>query len=361
MINVLHIVLGLQIGGLERVVVDLINNCSPEIRSYVVCLEEAGALALSCHAAKVYELHKHPGLSIATVRQLDSLARELKIDLIHTHNPSPHFYGALAGLLAGIPVVHTKHGRNYPDNIRKVVLNRVAGRLTRKIVAVSGDAAAICIGVEKNPPDKVMVIVNGIDTGLYSPAADGKSQPGNSVCIIGIVARLSPEKDHHTLLAACKLLRDRQFHFQLVIIGDGPLRSELEQDAGDLGITGQVEFVGMSNDVARQLQRLDVFVLCSTTEGISLTLLEAMATRLPVVASDVGGNPEVVVDGTTGFIVPAKNPELLADRLCMLINDQCLRETMGLAGRKRVEEQFDIRQTVRNYERLYHDVLGIVR
>lgn len=302
---------------------------------------------------------------MVTVKHLYSLVRELRIDLIHTHNPSPHFYGALAGFLARIPVVHTKHGRNYPNKIKKVFLNRVAGYLTRKIIAVSGNAAEVCICVEKVSPDKVMVIHNGIDTGLYAPTTDSlptsQKETQDSVCTIAIVARLSPEKDHAILLAACKLLRDRQILFRLIIIGDGPLRSKLEQSVREYGLTSRVEIAGMCNDVANQLRRLDIFVLCSTTEGISLTLLEAMATSIPVVATNVGGNPEVVVDGTTGFLVPAQNPELLADRLSLLIHDKQLRKIMGSAGRKRVEEHFDIRQTVRRYEELYQDVLRSAR
>lgn len=369
MINVLHIVLGLQVGGLERVVIDLINNSSPEIRSFVVCLEEGGELESHCRAVQIHKLHKPPGLKMFTIMQLYSLVKKLKIDLIHTHNPSPHFYGALAGFLARVPVVHTKHGRDNPDKIRKVILNRMSAFLTRKVIAVSANAADVCINIEKVCPEKVIVIVNGIDTKLYqptsklsptSPEENGSYRSGYWFCTIGIVARLSPEKDHHTLLAACKLLSMRQYNFRLVIIGDGPLRSELERTVLDMELTEQVVFAGMCYDVATHLKQIDIYVLSSTTEGISLTLLESMASGLPIVATNVGGTPEVVVDNVTGFIVPAQKPDLMADKLSQLIDDKRLRESMGAMGRKRIEEQFDIRHTVRRYEELYHDVLKSV-
>lgn len=372
MINVLHIVLSLQVGGLERFVIDLIENYSSGVRSYIVCLDDAGELAQSCKAESLYSLHKKPGVSLSAIRRLCELARELRIDVIHTHNTSPHLHGAVAGMLAGIPVVHTKHGRNRKHGLRKIMLYRLSALLSRKVVAVSRNAADDCTHLEGIPAEKVMVILNGIDTRLFAPMGlDMHHAPqipprpplqrgelcGDGICTIGIVARLSPVKDHHTLLLACKHLYDRQAQFRLLIIGDGPLRRELEKNVNELGLTEQVEFTGMRHDIPAQLHRLDMFVLSSVSEGISLTLLEAMATSLPIVATDVGGNPEVVKDGVTGFIVPPSNPEALADKLAYLIHNPDLRRRMGEEGRKRVVEQFDIRQTARKYEELYRSVL----
>jgi sugar transferase (PEP-CTERM/EpsH1 system associated) len=356
MIKVLHVVLGLQVGGLEKFVIDLINGYAADVQSFVVCLEDEGELAASCNSAGLYALHKKPGISPGVIKQIYTLARELRIDLIHTHNPSPHLHGAFAGLLAGIPVVHTKHGRNQALGARKIILYRLSALLTRKVVAVSQSADDECISLEGIPAGKVLVIRNGIAVSSFTPSAR-PAEPADMVTI-GIVARLAQEKDHLTLLRACKLLSDRQTPFRLVIIGDGSLRGELELAASDLNLSGQVEFAGVRHDIPDQLQRLDIFALSSTTEGISLTLLEAMASGLPVVATDVGGNPEVVVDGTTGFIVPPANPEAMAEKLELLIQDRSLRERMGAAGRKRVEEHFDIRQTARQYEELYREVLG---
>lgn len=352
-IKVLHIVLGLQVGGLEKFVLDLIDNYPADMQVVIVCLEGNGELGQQRDDLEIYEIHKSSGLSLNAIWQLFSLARHCKIDLIHTHNPAPHFYGALAGSLLRIPVVHTKHGRNYPADKKKVWQNRFSSFLTNRIVAVSRDAAEVCLSVEKIPASKVSVILNGIDTTKFHPKEKiHAAKPGK--VLVGIVARLSVEKDHQTLLLACKLLAEDITGFHLNIIGDGPLRESLEKMVRQLGIESVISFCGMRHDVPEQLRDLDIFVLSSTTEGISLTLLEAMATGLPIVATNVGGNPEVVVDGETGFIVPSKNPRELADKLLRLIADEDLRRQMGERGRKRVEEHFGIKETVRQYQELYH-------
>ncbi|GFO57772.1 glycosyl transferase [Geomonas silvestris] len=354
MINVLHVVLGLEVGGLEKFVLGLLDNYTGNINPYVVCLERKGALGAALDPARVFEVGKGPGFSLSAVRTLKRLVTELGIDIVHTHNPAPHLHGALAAYLGGARVVHTKHGRNYPRDYKKIWCNRVASFFSDAIVAVSDNARDVCLHVERIAPAKVSVILNGVDSGLFAPGA--RRDPA-LVPKIGIVARLSPEKDHATLLAACAILARRQFPFTLEVIGDGPLRGALEVQSATLGLDSRVNFRGMQDDVAGLLRDLDLFVLSSVTEGISLTLLEAMATELPVVATEVGGNPEVVLDGGTGFLVPAGNPEFMAERLAQLIGDPALRKEMGERGRKRVLEHFDVRATCYRYERLYSGLL----
>ncbi len=356
MINVLHIVLGLQVGGLEKFVLDLIANYSPNIRPYIVCLEGKGELGERYVNLHIDELSKEPGISWKVLRQLTALIRQHKIDIIHTHNPSPHFYGAIAGFLTRRPIIHTKHGRNYPTEKKKVLLNRISSLLTDTVVAVSKDAAAVCLDIEKIPASKVTTILNGSDTTLFSPAQ--KVTDRNKSVRIGIVARLSSEKDHATLLHSAKILAGQTDRFQLAIIGGGSLQNSLEQLKDELGLAGYVSFLGMRHDIPELLRNLDIFVLSSTTEGISLTLLEAMASGLPIVATDVGGNPEVVVDGVTGYLVPPRDPAKMAEMLLKLVKDQQLRQQMGDKGRERVIQQFSITETARQYEDLYQTVLG---
>jgi len=355
MLNVMNIVLGLQVGGLEKFVLDLVDKYPPDIKPIIVCLEGKYELGRKYDHLEIMELHKEPGIRLKIVRQLVDLVREKNIDIIHTHNPGPHFYGAVSGFLTGRPVVHTKHGRNYPNDIKKIWLNKLSSLLTKKIVPVSQNAADVCLEVEKIPPAKVTVILNGVDTNLFC-AAVNKKVIDKRLVTIGIVARLSAEKDHQTLLKACKLLTDMTSNFHLEIIGDGPLRDTLETSVEELDLEPFVSFSGMRHDVAELLRKLDIFVLSSTTEGISLTLLEAMATELPVVATDVGGNPEVVIDGTTGYIVPSQNPDEMAKKLFLLINNSNLRRKMGSDGRKRVLEKFSITETAKKYEVLYRSV-----
>lgn len=354
MINVLHVVLGLEVGGLEKFVLGLLDTYTRDINPYVACLESKGALGGGLDPARVFEIGKGPGFSFSAVRKLKRLVAELEIDIVHTHNPAPHLHGALAAFLGGARVVHTKHGRNYPRDYKKIWCNRVASFFSDAIVAVSDNARDVCLHVERIAPAKVSVILNGVDTGLFAP---GTRRDPALVPKIGIVARLSPEKDHATLLAACAILAGRQLPFTLEVIGDGPLRGELQERAAALGLGGRVNFCGMQEDVAGLLRELDLFVLSSVTEGISLTLLEAMATELPVVATEVGGNPEVVLDGSTGFLVPAGNPAFMAERLAQLLGDPGQRQQMGARGRRRVRELFDVRSTSSRYEQLYSALL----
>jgi len=357
MTRILHIVLGLQVGGLEKFVLDLIEKYPPDFKSFIVCLEEKGELGRHYDHLEIVELKKEPGIRLKIIQQLVALTKKLNIDIIHTHNPGPHFYGSIAGFLTRRPVIHTKHGRNYPADNKKVWLNRISTLMSKKIVAVSQNAADVCLDVEKIPSSKVMVILNGIDTNQFCPAEIGPEE-ARSMVRIGIVARLSAEKDHQTLLNACKLLLAQTTAFHLEIIGDGVLKTQLEEMVKCLGLDSYVSFSGMRHDVPELLRQLDVFVLSSISEGISLTLLEAMATALPVVATDVGGNPEVVVDGETGYIVPPQNPEEMARKLLMLINDEYQRRQMGEKGRARVLARFSIIETTRKYEELYCSVLG---
>ncbi len=168
-----------------------------------------------------------------------------------------------------------------------------------------------------------------------------------------MVGRLSPEKDVLTLLKALKIVAREEPRFRLEIAGDGTCRSALENSCAELGIERQVRFLGNVKDIPRLLARASMCVLSSITEGMSLTLLEAMARGLPVVATRVGGNAEVVVDGQTGLLVPARNPELLAVAMLRLWRDAALARRMGLAGRQRVEAHFNVKRMVNDYEMLY--------
>ena len=187
-----------------------------------------------------------------------------------------------------------------PIIIGKSLLNRISSYLTAKIVPVSYGCRGRLLGrLRKFPPSKIRTILNGIDTSLFY-RNNGKRKKmeelgiSQSVPVVGIVARLSPEKDHATLLEACKILSQNQIEFRLVVVGDGPLRKALEATSRQPELAGRVVFTGMRRDIADLLAEMDLFVLTSTTEGLSLTLLEAMASSLPVVATRVGGNAEVV-------------------------------------------------------------------
>jgi sugar transferase (PEP-CTERM/EpsH1 system associated) len=362
MIRVVHLLSTLHVGGLEKFVLDLArltdHRCF-DVR--VLCLLEKGPLEKDFVAAHVpvdsldcQNASKLPTL----VRLVDSL-RRLRPHVLHTHNPNPHVFGTPASRLAGIPVlIHTKHGRNYPKLRRSVLINRLASHFSDAIVAVSADAADVARRVEGVPPEKVHVIRNGIDlarfdgTRQFSPAKDSRKLRFIHV------ARLDPVKDQATLLRAARMVADSVPDFQLDIVGDGPEGAKLREEASRLALDRQVRFLGCRSDVPDLLASAGAFVLSSISEGISLTLLEAMAAGLPVVATDVGGNREVVETDWTGILVPPRSPRDLAVAIRTLIDDPGMARRMGQAGRRRVEQFFDIRRVVRQYEELYLRLLA---
>ena len=359
-LTLLHLVISLETGGLERFVLDLIAAHQNKFNQLVVCLERKGELVVNS-SVEVISLGMKPGVHLGVVRKIARIVKEKQIDIIHTHNEKAQLYGGLAGLLAGVPVVHTKHGKNNL-NWRSILRNNISARLCQKVVAVSQDAAMQCIHDEKINSSKVVTILNGVDTELFSPAptqSEFKQQLGFTAdtLVVGIVARLAEIKDHATLIEASRILMESGYPFRLLVVGDGQLRAKLETHVNSLGLDKRVIFTGVRDDIPNLMRGMDIFVLSSLSEGISLTLLEAMACCLPVVATAVGGNPEVVVCGETGLLVPPQNPELFADKLRVLFTDRVLRLKMGKAGRQRVVNNFSISKTAEKYRQLYSTLL----
>jgi sugar transferase (PEP-CTERM/EpsH1 system associated) len=355
-LTILHLVISLETGGLERFVIDLIAANMNMCNQFIVCLEQAGELANNCKSEVIW-LNMPQGIHLGVVWKIAEISRNHCVDIIHTHNEKAQLYGGIAGLLTRVPVVHTKHGKN-DTNWRSMLRNNISARLCRKVVAVSRDAAQECIRDEKIPSSKVLTFLNGVDVERFSPGnnrEESKRRLGldEDTLVIGIVARLALVKDHATLFEACRILFESGEEFRLLVVGDGSLRSQLERLTHSLGISKQVIFAGMRDDIPNVMRGMDIFVLSSLSEGISLTLLEAMACCLPVVATAVGGNPEVVIGGETGLLVPPQQPDLLAENLSILIADLQLRQQMGKAGRQRVVNHFSISETAEEYRQLY--------
>jgi glycosyltransferase involved in cell wall biosynthesis len=249
--------------------------------------------------------------------------------------------------------VHTKHGRNRPEFRRRVALNHLAARLSSCVVTVSGNAADVARRTERVPPQKLRLIRNGIDLTDFTPPR----RPADSVKRAIHVARLNVIKDQGTLLHAVRLVVDKVPDFRLDIAGEGEERQALECLRDKLDLAEHVRFLGERSDVSSLLAQSGLFLLSSIGEGLSLTLLEAMASGLPVVATHVGGNPEVVVDGHTGLLVPARSPVELAGAILSLISEPERARRMGTNGRRRVEAEFDMKRVASRYEELYRTLL----
>jgi glycosyltransferase involved in cell wall biosynthesis len=339
------------VGGQERLLVDFARHADRKRFDLIfVSLTSRGKLAQQIEDLgwPVFALEEPPGLRPSMVVRLASLFRRHECDVVHTHDAKPLLYGTLAVKLARLGRhIHTQHHGLLPQmTSRQRRLAAWAGCLTQAYVCVSRDAArhTAATGLPKR---HVTTLPNGIDLERF--AYHGPCPGGPAVT----VARLSPEKDIANLLRAVALVLPAAPTFRLRIAGDGPLRAELMQLAATLGIEGHVAFLGEVGDIPALLNEASLFVLPSRTEGISLTLLEAMASGLPVVATRVGGNAEVVADGTTCLLVKAQDPADLARRLLELWNHPDEGRRLGMAGRRRVEAHHDVRTMVAEYERLY--------
>lgn len=357
-IRVAHLVSTLGVGGQEMVIHSLVKHTDRRrAEPVVLALHEEGPLAdrIRGLGVPVETVGRKGAGRLVTVRRLAERLRQLKIDVLHTHNPAPHQHGAAARRLAGIPVMlHTKHGRNYYPTRPGRWAAQLATRYTDRVVAVSADAADYARRIDRVPEHKLQVIHNGIAVPDAPRATTGQHPTPRLVH----VARLNRIKDQETLLRATRLLVDRLPGVTLDIVGDGPMNQILRGVASQLHLDDVVRFHGMRDNVADYLASADLFVLSSLSEGVSITLLEAMAAGLPVVATDVGGNREVVVDGQTGRLVPVGAVEQMAATMRDLLTDPTRAREMGAAGFARVRAEFNIENTAQRYLDAYGELLA---
>jgi sugar transferase (PEP-CTERM/EpsH1 system associated) len=348
--GVIHVSLGLHIGGMEKLLVEFARHADRRrFDLQFVSLTAKGDVAEQIERLgwPVIALGQRPGVEPATSVRLAQLFRRSKPRIVHTHNTKPLLYAVPAAHLTGVQtIIHTRHGQRHGATRRQNFLFNLAARWVDRVVSVSSDSAQIALQ-QGLPSEKLVTIHNGIDLPLFPPAGPLPSGP------VVFVGRLSPEKDLPTLLRAAAIAASEEPSFRLHLAGAGPSLSELQRLAAQLGVGHRVGFLGHNTDISAILAQASLFVLSSVTEGVSLALLEAMACRLPVVATAVGGNVEVVIDGETGLLVPPRSPAALAGAMLKLYRQPELARRMGVAGRKRVEARFDSRRMVAEYESLY--------
>jgi len=358
--RVLQITNSLAIGGLERVVTDLTCLLHERgIESEVLCLAEGGPLEdeLRVRGVPIRILHKRPGGRPGALAAVASCLLAGRFDVVHTHNTGPLLYGMPAAWLTGISMrVHTEHGR-IPAEQRGRGLRRAEcwalGRCSH-VVAVSSP------GVEALRRDTGFLGAIGIVHNGYAPAhlvnrTQARASLGipDGVPVMAVVGRLAVEKGQDLALRALAALGTGEPNLVLVLVGDGPERNALEALAGQLGLSGRVLFTGARPDVRQLYQAFDLVLLPSRSESLPMVLLEAGTAGVPVLATRVGGMPEVVEDGETGLLVPPEDPAALAAAAKRIL----LRPEWGgrlAAGlRERVQRQFSATAMVAGYVKLY--------
>ena len=358
--RVLQLVLSLSPGGTERLVIDICKQLSARIDPMVCCLDDRGAWARELEASgiPVVALGRRPGFQPSLARDVARLITAHGIDVVHCHHYSPYVYGLMASLMTRARLVFTEHGRlsDAKPSRKRQLVNPLLSLLPGRIYAVSADLRQHMVA-EGFPGRCVGVIHNGIDPGMR-PSGAHRAQAREALglpqdaFVVGSAGRLDPVKNLGVLLHVQRTLRDTVKRAYVVIVGDGPERAALAETAASLGVSDSVIFTGYRSDVRALLPAFDVYLNCSTYEGVSLTILEAMAAALPVVAAPVGGNPEVVLDQETGYLIPSR-PQALVGTLAHLAFDARLRRTLGDAGRWRVIRYFSIARMVDEYAAVY--------
>lgn len=374
--RIVHVVYRFAVGGLENGLVNLVNHLPADTWRHAIVsltdIDPAFAARITAPDVELVALGKRPGHAFALYPAFGRLLRGLAPSIVHTRNLAALELQPVAWLASSAARVHGEHGRDARDpdlrDLRRRRIRKFYRPFVSRYVAVApdlGDYLVNAVGVAR---ERVAVITNGVDTARFRPAvsrqpiASAPHEAGEGLFVAGTVGRLDPMKDHVGLVRAVALLLDREpalrRTLRLVIAGEGTERPRIEAEIARHGLQEVVWMAGERADVASLLQGLDLFVLPSLAEGVSNTVLEAMASGLPVVATDVGANAMLVDAGTTGAIVPPGDGGALADAIARYVRDLSMARQQGAAGRRRAHHSFSLERMVEHYHQLYLDVLA---
>ena len=359
---VLHV---MQVAGAEVLVREMVRRLKGRVTPTIFCLDAVGPIGeqMVRDGVDLVCFHRKPGRDWGVSRRMAKAIRERHIQVVHAHQYTPFFYAALAKPLCrfDFKLILTEHGRHYPDKVSPV--RRMANRLALDNLA---DAVTACChfsagGLTRTDGfagNRIEVIENGIEVDHYGPAPD-KAEAKRAVGLdadrryVVHVARHHPVKDQATLLRGFALAAPQLPGVDLLMVGDGPLRHELELLAVELRIVDRVKFLGICSDIPAIMKAADAFALTSVSEAASLTLLEAMATGLPVVATNVGGNMELARHDHEGLLFPRADAAGFAAALVRLLAEPGLAAKLGDAGRARARARYQLSRTVEEYYALY--------
>lgn len=368
-IKILHVLDSLGVGGMERVVIDVVNGLDQSRFDQVVCcVSRKGDAAWRLRqGAKCIDLGKGDRADHLAPLKIARVIRSESPDIVHTQSWSG-VDAAIAKLITGAAgLVHSEHGRNYPhinsEPLKRKIARRCLYHVADAVFAVSNEVRDYYCRETGFARDRMLVIPNGIDARRIDEADTGRAREefgiGVDDFIIGTVARLDATKDTITLARAFARLYFAQASpkLKLLVVGDGDERAAIENFAAERGLNGAIIFTGIRHDAPRLLGAMNLFALSSLSEGMPITVLEAMAARLPVVATNVGALPEMVEEGVTGFLVEPKDDQSLAERFARLCSNRDLARQFGQAGRAVVEREYSLEAMLQRYAELYLSVL----
>jgi len=368
--QVLH---SLDIGGAEVLAAGLARELSDRYRFVFACLDdEVGVLGeeFAARGVPMRVFDRQSGIDWRCSFRLATFFREHRVQIVHAHQYTPFFQSLLARLAyRRPPIVFTEHGRHYPDSrsSKRVAVNRALLRSDDRLIGVGESVRKALVDNEGLPERRTETIYNGVplenfltvkgDDGLRSDVRAELGIAAHEFAIVQ-VARLNALKDHATAIRTLKRLRDDDVPARLILVGDGEERASLEQLVVEQKLTGFVEFLGARSDIPRLLASADAFLLSSISEGIPLTLIEAMGAGIPIVSTDVGGISEIIEHGVAGLLAPARDDETLAAHLRSLCQNPERRTELAENASRRAVEQFTLGQMHRQYVDVYEQLLG---
>jgi sugar transferase (PEP-CTERM/EpsH1 system associated) len=366
--SVCQLVHSLNVGGAEILADRFARQLQHRARMVFACLDDLGPLGeqLVRENTRVEQLHRRPGFDLRCAWRLGRFLKQEKVALVHAHQYTPYFYATLARMMrGGPPILFTEHGRFFPDlpNRKRMLVNPRLLRRDDRIVAVGECVRQALIHNEGFPAERIEVIYNGVDLQRFEKVGHRETtrqaigcSNDDFLCIF--VARLDPIKDHRTAILAIREVVKQRPNVRLLVVGDGPQRGVLEELIRKEGLAASVRMLGTRRDIPELLSAADLFLLTSVSEGIPLTIIEAMGIGLPVVATNVGGIGEVVIDQATGFFFPAGDYHGMAAAVRRLAEDPDLCRRMGAAGRERAVRCFSERTMIEKYDAVYQAMLG---
>lgn len=369
--KIAHITLRMEPGGIEQLIVNFARNVdADQFEIKVYCLDGGGVLLNDIHAIGFESavLNRQPGFDWRLIRSLARLLHRDGMDIVHSHNEGAHFYGALAARLARVKgVITTEHSRNYIEDrlVVRRMEKRVLSMITDRWICVSRELADISVHEDGLSPQKVTVLTNGIDIDRFIPPPDAEAvlaalreeiglSPADKLVLM--VARLHPIKNHDLLIRALETLKGVMDDVHLLFVGDGELKNDLMALADSLGVRERVHFLGYRPDAERFLWLSDIFVLCSRTEGMPLSLLEALAAKTPVLITEGANRAGLIADGVNGKVV-AGDAAALAGGMREILQSPEVWRARSEEAFAVVQQRFSLKSMVRGYEAVYRKLL----
>jgi len=364
MIKICYIIGQLGKSGAEKQLYELVKNINKKKFSpMVISLSQGGYWANEIRKLniEVIELQRRRNKDFTRLFKLIKLLQAIKPDIVHTYAYSANYYGRVAAILTKVPIVFSSE-RNSVDigtykNRNHIFIDKFLSFFTQGIICNSYNASEALVKKYSFDRRIVFTVHNGINFADFLDRAKANDQRkiDNKDKVVGTVGRFYPQKNHKLFLDVSKIIIDKYGYkdIKFKILGDGPLKNELINYSEQLGIQNNVIFDGERGDILNVLKSFDILLMTSHYEGISNVIMEAMMMGLPVVATDVGGNRELVIDGETGFLCPLNNPSRIADMLHQLVNNEEEAIRMGENGKKRILNEFGIEKMIKKTENIY--------